>query len=78
MQILIIGNNIFYPNSYKQFFKKNKKVKILYFNDNDFKKRGIIKKIKKMKINYAVVFSGLSGGIFYNIKNANFFYFKKM
>ena len=70
MQILIIGNNIFYPNSYKQFFKKNKKVKILYFNDNDFKKRGIIKKIKKMKINYAVVFSGLSGGIFYNIKNS--------
>ena len=39
--------------------------------DNDFKKQSIITKIKLIKPKFVVVFSGLSGGIFYNIRNSD-------
>ena len=69
--IILIGTNQFYKKSFEYYIKDKKNIALYYLKDNDFKKRSIITKIKLIKPKFVVVFSGLSGGIFYNIRNSD-------
>ena len=69
--IILIGTNQFYKKSFEYYIKDKKILPLYYLKDNDFKKQSIITKIKLIKPKFVVVFSGLSGGIFYNIRNSD-------
>ena len=69
--IILVGSNQFYKKSFEYYKKDKKNFALYYLKDNDFKKRSIITKIKLLKPKFVAVFSGLSGGIFYNIKNSD-------
>ncbi len=69
--IILVGSNQFYKKSFEYYIKDKKNFALYYLKDNDFKKRSIITKIKLLKPKFVAVFSGMSGGIFYNIKNSD-------
>jgi len=69
MNIIVISNNPFYKESFNKYIKDKKNISVNYLKDDDFEKKTIVSKIKLLKPKFVVVFSGLSGGIFYNIKN---------
>jgi GDP-L-fucose synthase len=69
MNVIVIGNNPFYKENFDKYIKDKKNISVNYLKDEDFKKKTILQKIKSLKPKFVIVFSGLSGGIFYNIKN---------
>lgn len=68
-KILLVSNSIFIKKNFLNFHKNDN---TLIIAEKEFFKNisSIKKKIKKFSPDYIIVKAGLSGGIFYNIKNS--------